>query len=39
MIIIQAGKDLMKALSFGRIALLIGTSGKGLLYYWLNDNF
>ena len=39
MVISQAGKALIKALSFGGIALLIGTSGKGLLYDWLNDNF
>ena len=39
MIIIQAGEALTKALTYGGIVLLSGTSGKGLLYDMYNDYF
>lgn len=39
MVVSQAGKALTNALVYGGTTLLIGTSGKGLLYDWYNNFF
>ena len=39
MIVIQAGKALMKALTFGGVVLFFGTVGKGALFDLYNDYF